>query len=82
MKKKLILILNKTLTWYFITLASIAFLADKLTPIYVVCGFFITSIIFCTAALIKISEKEKVQINLSVMGERRMKRIEEKLGLK
>lgn len=80
--KKVLSILNKAITWYLITLASIAFLADKLTPIYVVCGFFITSIIFCTAALIKISEKESVQINLSVNTEQRLKRIEEKLGLK
>ncbi len=57
--KKVLSILNKTLTWYFVT-----------------------SIIFCTAALIKISEKESVQINLSVNTEQRLKRIEEKLGLK
>lgn len=37
---------------------------------------------FCTAALIKISEKESVQINLSVNTEQRLKRIEEKLRLK
>ena len=80
--KKVLSILNKTLTWYFVTNIIIVLLADKLTPIYVVCGFFVTSIIFCTAALIKISEKESVKINLSVSDEQRLKRIEEKLGLK
>ena len=80
--KKVLSILNKTLTWYFVTNIIVVLLADKLTPIYVVCGFFATSIIFCTAALIKISEKESVQINLSVSDEQRLKRIEEKLGLK
>ena len=80
--KKVFSILNKTLMWYFVTNIIIALFANKLTPIYVVCGFFITSIIFCTVALIRISEKENVQINLSVSDEQRLKRIEEKLGLK
>jgi len=80
--KKVLSILNKTITWYLITLASIAFLAEKLTPIYVVSGVFVVSIIFGVIALIKISEKESVQINLSVNTEQRLKRIEEKLGLK
>ncbi len=80
--KKVLSILNKTLTWYFVTNIIVVLLADKLTPIYVVCGFFATSIIFCTASIIKISEKESVQINLSVNTEQRLKRIEEKLGLK
>ena len=82
MKKILILILNKTLTWYFVMNVMIILFADKLTPIYLLFSFFITSIIFCTAALIKISEKKMMQINLSVMDEQRLKRIEEKLGLK
>ena len=82
MKKKLISILNKTITWYFATNGIIILFADKLTPIYAFCSFFITSITFGVVALIKISEKEKVQINLSVMDEQRLKRIEEKLGLK
>ena len=66
MKKILILILNKTLTWYFVMNVMIILFADKLTPIYLLFSFFITSIIFCTAALIfcttaliKISEKKK-----------------------
>ena len=80
--KKVLSILNKTITWYLITLASIAFLAEKLTPIYVVSGVFVVSIIFGVIALIRISEKESVQINLSVNTEQRLKRIEEKLGLK
>ena len=42
--------------------------------------YFFWSIYFITTSIIKISEK--VQINLSVMDEQRLKRIEEKLGLK
>ena len=82
MKKKLISILTKTLTWYCITNGMIILFVDKLTPVYSLCSFFITSIIFGVVALIKISEKEMMQINLSVMDEQRLKRIEEKLGLK
>ena len=44
--------------------------------------YFFWSIYFITTSIIKISEKESVQINLSVNTELRLKRIEEKLGLK
>ena len=44
--------------------------------------YFFWSIYFITTSIIKISEKENVQINLSVNTELRLKRIEEKLGLK
>ena len=82
MKNKLISILTKTTTWYYLTNGIIFLFADKLTLVYAYCSFFITSIIFGVVALIKISEKEKVQINLYVVDEQRLKRIEEKLGLK
>ena len=85
MKKLLTHIFNaKSSSVYFwlIFLGTLQKIIFEISLLNFIIFFFLLSVYFITTALIKISEKEKVQINLSVMDEQRLKRIEEKLGLK
>ena len=71
---------SSSIYFWLIILGTFQQIIFEISLLNFIIFFFLLSIFFATTSIIKISEK--VQINLSVIDEQRMKRIEEKLGLK